>query len=505
MSALRDEVILGLFDAAVDDLAPDATDPLREHVALVAHGGYGRGETAPYSDVDLMILHDAASADAVAPLARRLMHDVFDAGLALGHSVRTPREACRLAMRDAVIGTSLMESRLLAGSAALFAGVHRGVGPPDRPATRAPCGGHPEESDRRAAPLRRDRLSAGAERQAVAGRPARPATAALDRPDTLRPQCRWLRRARRLCERGELSKADADALGRATEFLLRLRNELHFHAGRAHDVLDRAEQVRIAERFGYRGTSGMMPVESFMRDYFRHTEAVSHVVTRFAEKALAERGFGWAVDSVVSHRVGNDYRVGPSEIRATRAGLGQLRRDLVAVLQLAELANLYDKRIAPETWDVIRRAAPGLVGPITPEARSRFLSLLNHPARLGELLRGLHEVGAARTVRSRPAPRPGTVAVQPVPQVHGRRALPPRGRTGDRAGVRHRAARPGVPSGATEGSPAPGPVDSRPGQGLSRRPLRDRAANRRRDRRPLGPFARRRRDAASSWFTSIWR
>ena len=62
------------------------------------------------------------------------------------------------------------------------------------------------------------------------------------------------------------------------------------------------------------------------------------------------------------------------------------------MLQLAELANLYDKRIAPETWDVIRRAAPGLVGPIAPEARSRFLSLLNHPARLGELLRGLHEV-----------------------------------------------------------------------------------------------------------------
>jgi [protein-PII] uridylyltransferase len=314
-------------------------------------------------------------------------------------------------MRDAVIGTSLMESRLLTGSVALLQGFT-------------------EELDRQIA-RRRGPLAAAILRNRTEERLRHGETVYLLEPNVKRSRgglrdlqlLGWIARTRygrvplaacqpvpnkgsklpmppdlaspvldALCERGDLSKADADALGRATEFLLRLRNELHFHAGRAHDVLDRAEQVRVAERFGYRGTSGMMPVESFMRDYFRHTEAVSHVVTRFAEKALAERGFGWAVDSVVSHRVGNDYRVGPREIRATRAGLGQLRRDIVAVLQLAELANLYDKRIAPETWDVIRRAAPGLVGPIAPEARSRFLSLLNHPARLGQLLRGLHEV-----------------------------------------------------------------------------------------------------------------
>ena len=130
-----------------------------------------------------------------------------------------------------------------------------------------------------------------------------------------------------------------------------------------------------------------------MRDTFRHTAALSHIATRFTEKARAERRFGWAVDSVVTHRAGNDYRVGPNHIRATGAALGRLRHDLLAVLQLAELANLYDKRIAPETWEVIRRSASGLSGDLAPEARARFLLLLNHPARLGELLRGLHEVG----------------------------------------------------------------------------------------------------------------
>ena len=93
---------------------------LRDRVALVAHGGYGRREVAPYSDVDLMILCEKGLIDRVAPLAERLLCDVFDTGLVLGHSVRTIDEACALACQDAQICTSLIESRLLAGSEPLY-------------------------------------------------------------------------------------------------------------------------------------------------------------------------------------------------------------------------------------------------------------------------------------------------------------------------------------------------------------------------------------------------
>ena len=90
----------------------------------------------------------------------------------------------------------------------------------------------------------------------------------------------------RLC--GALSETDYDLIRRAMEFLLRLRNEMHFSAGKSNDALDRAEQVRLAEWFGYGGTAGLLPVEQFMQEYFRMTNGVAAVVGRFV--AGAKRG-----------------------------------------------------------------------------------------------------------------------------------------------------------------------------------------------------------------------
>src|SRR5262245_56413964 len=118
---LLDAVMGDLFADALADVARSDSEDLPSQVALVAHGGYGRRDVAPYSDVDLMILHAPEATRRVAPLAERLMKDVFDSGLMLGHSVRTVEQACELAAKDATICTSLVESRLLAGSEPLFA------------------------------------------------------------------------------------------------------------------------------------------------------------------------------------------------------------------------------------------------------------------------------------------------------------------------------------------------------------------------------------------------
>ncbi len=120
LSNLRDEVLLDLTRAALEDLDEAGPNGLWSDIALVAHGGYGRRDVSPYSDVDLMILHKPAAGDRVAPLAERLLRDVFDAGLCLGHSVRTPAQAWRLACSEPMICTSLVESRLLGGSAPLL-------------------------------------------------------------------------------------------------------------------------------------------------------------------------------------------------------------------------------------------------------------------------------------------------------------------------------------------------------------------------------------------------
>ncbi|MCC6891163.1 MAG: hypothetical protein IT536_21775, partial [Hyphomicrobiales bacterium] len=341
----------------------------------------------PYSDIDLMILSAAGSAAEIAPLAERLLRDVFDAGLVLGHSVRTPEDACRLSGQDPLICTSLIESRFLGGNRELF----------DSFANRF-------ERRLRSRPAS---LVAAIDRARNEERIKYGETVYLLEPNVKRSRgslrdiqlLRWIGRVRHgnadlnaLAAAGQLPEDDARAVARALEFLLRLRNEMHFQAGRSSDVLARAEQLRIAERFGYRPEAGMLPVESFMRDYFRHTEQVSNVVRRFVAKARSSRR-GQVVMTLLGHWVPGGFRVAPSHIGAAAEGLELIRSGLDGIMQLVELASLYDKEITPETWQVVRETAAGLTGVPSADAIRMFRSVLGRSTRLGELLRGLHEIG----------------------------------------------------------------------------------------------------------------
>ena len=104
LTEMLQSVVLSLFQSAVSDF-PQHAEAYKYDVALVALGGFGRADVAPYSDVDLMLLHNQWTP--VEPLAKRLMHDLYDAGLAVGQSVRTTAEAAKLALQDATIFTAL--------------------------------------------------------------------------------------------------------------------------------------------------------------------------------------------------------------------------------------------------------------------------------------------------------------------------------------------------------------------------------------------------------------
>src|SRR3990172_6410525 len=96
-TSLVDAAILRLYEAYLAELSPADAQQLRERVALVAHGGYGRRQQAPFSDVDLMILYDGKRDPLIGQTAARLTQDICDVYQHLGHSLRTPGEALQQA------------------------------------------------------------------------------------------------------------------------------------------------------------------------------------------------------------------------------------------------------------------------------------------------------------------------------------------------------------------------------------------------------------------------
>jgi [protein-PII] uridylyltransferase len=121
LARLTDEWAKALFTSAAEAAGVGSA-------ALVAVGGYGRGELSPRSDLDLLLLHDGTSdAGAVAALADRVWYPVWDLGIALDHSVRTPGEARRTAGEDLKVQLGLLDARHLAGDEALSAGLRTTV------------------------------------------------------------------------------------------------------------------------------------------------------------------------------------------------------------------------------------------------------------------------------------------------------------------------------------------------------------------------------------------
>ncbi|MDH3453335.1 MAG: nucleotidyltransferase domain-containing protein, partial [Gammaproteobacteria bacterium] len=100
-----------------------------EGSALVAVGGYGRGELHPHSDIDLLILLTDEAEQRCAPFVEKFLTCLWDAGLNLGHSVRTPQDCAREAERDLSIATTLMETRLVSGDRAVYEAMCTATGP----------------------------------------------------------------------------------------------------------------------------------------------------------------------------------------------------------------------------------------------------------------------------------------------------------------------------------------------------------------------------------------
>jgi len=286
LTDLVDEQLSSQYRSLVRQAGQEAVMDV-QRCCLVAVGGYGRRELAPYSDIDVMVLSEASSdSQAVSDLSKGLFHHLWDLRFQVGHSVRSIAEALSLADADLPAKTALMESRFLAGNSGVFQDFQHRF-------TRRNLGRRvPQFIQQKLEERRRDYSKFGE-------------TVFLLEPNIKKSQgglrdlhlLQWVGTAKyqaatiqELANCGVLSRNDAIAIQDAREFLWRIRCLMHFHAGRAQDILTFEDQERLAANFNMMDQPHMLAVEQFMQQYYRHTMGLHERCLRFIDRT---REFPW--------------------------------------------------------------------------------------------------------------------------------------------------------------------------------------------------------------------
>jgi [protein-PII] uridylyltransferase len=284
--------------ALMDDLLCDAfahtpaDADVRSHVALIALGGYGRRELSPHSDVDIMVLCRGGEARAGAErFAAALLRILWDAGLTIGHSVRTLDDVRDIHGHSVESWTALLEGRRVCGEEGLeqelwecLAAQSRNG--PDPWMTSGILASAAARHDRFGHSVKllepNIKKSAGGLRDLHTVlwlvRSTMPVPGALARET---PACQTL--LDDLRANGTLDQTGYEACSNAFAFLLRTRHGMHYARGSAHDTLEYALQRDLAEQLGYGPRKELHSVEVFMREYHLHARTIH----RFVERMLA--------------------------------------------------------------------------------------------------------------------------------------------------------------------------------------------------------------------------
>ncbi|HUR59162.1 MAG TPA: [protein-PII] uridylyltransferase, partial [Opitutaceae bacterium] len=401
---ILDALLSQLFNYAIDSYARTRGAPPAP-VALVALGGYGRGELSPWSDVDVMFLFPTKTKPAEAkPLQEHLSNEIlyilWDCGLKVGHSTRTLDEAFAEARKEIQTKTALLEARLIAGSQRLydtFSQAYRSYYTSEDPKGYIAA-----------------RLDDQANRR---GKYAN--TVFNQEPDIkngvggLRDyqNAVWMARVKLdvstlddLVAQNYLRVEDVNAFKRSYDFLLRVRNELHFMSARATDVMNLDLQPRIAENLGYKEPEMLARVEAFMQDYYRAAQTIFRV-SKLVEDRLSlsigrngageERSFR---DLLRASRFTRTKRIDGFLLRGRELVAEKpevFREDPVRLVRIFRHSQTLEATLDFHLCELIRVSLPLLTREVahSPDASVAFRAILSEAGAVHPILAQMHELG----------------------------------------------------------------------------------------------------------------
>ena len=348
------------------------------NATLAAVGGYGRGELYPQSDVDVLILiPDEAKVDNTS--ISGFVGALWDLGLKIGHSVRTPDECISLASTDITVMTTLIETRLLAGEGALLDEVTKRLDE-ERvwPSAEFFNAKIEEQSTRH-------------EKFGLTGYSLEPNVKSS--PGGLRDiqVIGWIARRHFGISLDELptgeflSEEELGLLNEGHDYLSRVRFALHTQTGREEDRLLFEHQQTLSKQWGFED-HGKLAVEQFMQAYFRNVQAVSHTTALLIDIFQKTLLHGESSKAVI---IDEDFELIDDRISA--------RHEKVFSEKPSNLLRIFSvigrddrvKRIDPETTRLLRASAPIIDDAFKsdPVNRRAFLEIIAAPHNMTKQLR----------------------------------------------------------------------------------------------------------------------
>ncbi len=281
---LTDEMIGTLYALISEYVYPLSNPTTSERMSLMAVGGYGRGEMAPFSDVDILFLIPYKQTAWHENVIETMLYFLWDMGLKIGQSVRSIDESLTLASQDVTIRTSLLEMRHVAGDAELAGDLAENL--------------RKKLFDKTVAEFVELKLEEREKRHDKSGNiryvlepNVKEAKGGLRDLQTLY----WLGKyitaadsAQELIEEGFFLPEEEEVFRDSESFLWGVRMILHLLAKRANDILSFDMQVEVARALGYEDDTERRGVEYFMQDYFRNARQVGEL-TRVFITALEAR------------------------------------------------------------------------------------------------------------------------------------------------------------------------------------------------------------------------
>lgn len=389
---LVDQLTSGILDWADTSRYPGSSRNTDSQLAVVAVGGYGRGELAPGSDIDLIFLYPHKGSGRVEQLVETTLYTLWDLGLKVGHAVRSVDEALRAARDDLTIMTAALETRLIWGNPTLFIAFQNRL--------RA------EVLKGREAWFIEQKLAERDRRHRRVG----------DSRYLLEPNIKegkgglrdlqllmWIGRFVHGCSSpedmvssGMIEPRDLGTYRRCLTFLLTVRCHLHYLAGRPEERLTFDRQQVIAERMHFRSNRGLSTVERFMKRFYLVAKEVG-ALTRIVCAALEEKHRRRPVFGL--QRLGLGRRqVGPFVIEQGRIGIEDaevFNREPERMLELFQIADERQIDIKPSALRAIQQHLHRLGGDTRhePKAVARMIHLLTRARHHGKVLTWMNECG----------------------------------------------------------------------------------------------------------------